>query len=135
MSVLGDSQLSGELACVHCVPQVFSTMNLGSISYGALDNYLHELIRTVSLERFQQIEALALDLPAISRRASGEVLGSVGVTLHGPQQPVEDGFAESATVSIAQGTAVADRNVTLPDRDTRCHVPVVTLTLMVTLAH
>lgn len=81
------------------------------------------------LERLEVAQALALDLVAIGGRSTSEVLGSVGVALHGPQHPIEDSLSETAAEGITKGTAVADINVALPDGDTLSHVLVVALAL------
>lgn len=55
-----------------------------------------------------------LDLPVVGLVTTGEVSGSVRVTLEGPEHPVEDGLAEGATVFVAESTTMADGNIALP---------------------
>ena len=86
-------------------------------------------------ERLQRVQALRLNLISVSLVATGKVRRRLCVSLHSPQHPVEDRLAETATISIAECTTVADGNVALPGWNTRRHVLVVTLTLESLLVH
>jgi len=72
---------------------------------------------------------MRLHLPTVGLVSAREVRGRIGVALHGPQHPVKDGLAESSTIGIAQSTAMANRNVTLPRWDTSGKVLEVAFTL------
>jgi hypothetical protein len=53
------------------------------------------------LNRLELVQVVRLYLPLICLVASSEVACGSGVILEGPQQPVENGLAESAAVGIA----------------------------------
>jgi len=98
--------------------------------YGLSHKILHDYAFAFQhSERLQRVQALRLNLISISLVTTGKVRCRLCVSLHSPQHPVKDRLAKTAAISIAECTAVADGNVSLPGRNTSRHVLVVTLAL------
>jgi len=72
---------------------------------------------------------MRLHLPTVGLVSARKVRGRISVTLHSPQHPVKNGLAKPSTIGIAQGTAVANRNVALPRWDASGKVLEVAFTL------
>jgi hypothetical protein len=65
---------------------------------------------------------MSLDLVPVSLVPTGKVRCRVHITLHSPQHPVKNRFAETTTIRIAECTAMADRDVALPRRNTSSEI-------------
>jgi len=57
---------------------------------------------------------MGLHSPAVSRVTCLEISQSLSVTFEGVHEPIQDDFAKSSTIFVAEGTAMADGDITLP---------------------